>query len=83
VAESARPQPGTGPDATAVYALGSSHGASARLQRQADELAADSAAPVTTTTHHPVRHRRGAGLAPHLPAVQAGPRLDYPENPRP
>ena len=43
MAESARPQAGTGPDA-AVYALGSSHGESARLQRQADELAADSAA---------------------------------------
>jgi SAM-dependent methyltransferase len=33
----------SGPEATAVYALGSSHGESARLQRQADELAADSA----------------------------------------
>ena len=44
MAESAQPQPGTGPDATAVYPLGSSHGESARLQRQADELAADSAA---------------------------------------
>jgi hypothetical protein len=44
VAESARPQPGTGPDATAVYPLGCSHGESARLERQADELAADSAA---------------------------------------
>jgi SAM-dependent methyltransferase len=31
-------------DASAVYALGSSHGESARLQRQADELAPDSAA---------------------------------------
>jgi ubiquinone/menaquinone biosynthesis C-methylase UbiE len=35
---------GTGPDAAAVYALGSSHGESTRLQRQAEELAADSAA---------------------------------------
>jgi SAM-dependent methyltransferase len=34
----------TGQDATAVYALGSSLGESARLQRQAEELAADSAA---------------------------------------
>jgi SAM-dependent methyltransferase len=41
-----RPQPAaTGPDAAAVYALGSSSSSeSARLQRQADELAADSAA---------------------------------------
>jgi ubiquinone/menaquinone biosynthesis C-methylase UbiE len=34
----------TGPDVGAVYPLGSSPGESARLQRQADELAADSAA---------------------------------------
>jgi ubiquinone/menaquinone biosynthesis C-methylase UbiE len=34
----------TGQDAGAVYALGSSQGESARLQRQAEELAADSAA---------------------------------------
>src|SRR5713101_2547880 len=44
VAESVRPPARTGPDATAVYALGSSHGESARLQRQSDELARDSAA---------------------------------------
>jgi hypothetical protein len=44
VTESIRPPVDTRPDATAVYALGSSHGESARLQRQADELAADSAA---------------------------------------
>jgi hypothetical protein len=43
VAESAGPPTVTGPDAAALYALGSSHGESARLQRQADELAADSA----------------------------------------
>ena len=36
----------TGQDANAVYALGSSLGESARLQRQAEELAADSAALV-------------------------------------
>ena len=35
---------GEGQDASAVYALGSSEGESARLQRQADELAPDSAA---------------------------------------
>jgi ubiquinone/menaquinone biosynthesis C-methylase UbiE len=35
---------GEGQDASAVYPLGSSAGESARLQRQADELAADSAA---------------------------------------
>ena len=34
----------TGPGVVAVYALGSSGGESARLRRQADELAADSAA---------------------------------------
>ncbi len=44
MAESVHPQTGIGPDATGVYALGSSRGESARLQRQADELAADSAA---------------------------------------
>ncbi len=35
---------GAAPDPNAVYTLGSSHGESARLQRQADEFAADSAA---------------------------------------
>jgi ubiquinone/menaquinone biosynthesis C-methylase UbiE len=35
---------GDGPDVTAIYPLGSSAGESARLQRQADELAPDSAA---------------------------------------
>jgi SAM-dependent methyltransferase len=44
VAESGQPRNGTDPAATALYALGSSHGESARLQRQADELSADSAA---------------------------------------
>ena len=46
MAELVRPAPGTGPgqDPNVVYALGSSPGESARLQRQADELAADSAA---------------------------------------
>jgi SAM-dependent methyltransferase len=42
MAESVRP-PDAQPRANEVYALGSSHGESARLQRQADELAADSA----------------------------------------
>jgi ubiquinone/menaquinone biosynthesis C-methylase UbiE len=43
--ESPRPVAGaTSPDASAVYPLGSSRGESARLQRQAQELAADSAA---------------------------------------
>jgi ubiquinone/menaquinone biosynthesis C-methylase UbiE len=43
--ESLRPVAGvTSPDAGAVYPLGSSRGESARLQRQAEELAADSAA---------------------------------------
>jgi hypothetical protein len=46
MAEHSRPVTGTTKDhdANAVYALGSSRGESARLQRQADELAADSAA---------------------------------------
>jgi hypothetical protein len=44
VAESGQLPTGPGPQATAIYALGSSHGESARLQRQADELAGDSAA---------------------------------------
>ena len=45
MAEPVRPVPGTRPgqDPTVGYALGSSPGESARLQRQADELAADSA----------------------------------------
>jgi ubiquinone/menaquinone biosynthesis C-methylase UbiE len=43
--ESLRPAAGaTSPDASAVYPLGGSRGESARLQRQAEELAADSAA---------------------------------------
>ena len=45
MAESIRPAAGTtAQDAAAVYALGSSPGESARLQHQAEELAADSAA---------------------------------------
>jgi SAM-dependent methyltransferase len=45
MAESIRSATGAeGQDANAVYALGSSPGESARLQRQAEELAADSAA---------------------------------------
>jgi ubiquinone/menaquinone biosynthesis C-methylase UbiE len=46
MAEPVRPAAGTTPgqDPNAVYALGCSPGESARLQRQADELAADSAA---------------------------------------
>ena len=45
MAEPIRPARGTAPgqDPNVVYALGSSPGESARLQRQADELAADSA----------------------------------------
>jgi SAM-dependent methyltransferase len=45
MAESIRPATGAeGQDANVVYALGSSPGESTRLQRQAEELAADSAA---------------------------------------
>jgi ubiquinone/menaquinone biosynthesis C-methylase UbiE len=42
--QSAAEGSGAGQDANAVYALGSSQGESTRLQRQADELAPDSAA---------------------------------------
>ena len=42
--EPASARAGDGPGVTAVYPLGSSAGESARLQRQADELAPDSAA---------------------------------------
>ena len=42
--ESKQPPSGVGPDANAVYSLGSSEGERARLERQADELLPDSAA---------------------------------------
>src|SRR5215469_10743686 len=51
----------TGHDATAVYALGSSPGESARLHRQAEELAADSAALLDK-----------AGLRPGQSAIDLG-----------
>jgi predicted methyltransferase len=61
VAGSVRPPAGTGTDATAVYALGSSHGESARLQRQADELSRHSAALLDRV-----------GLAPGHSAIDLG-----------
>ena len=69
MAEPARPVTGTAPgqDPNAVYALGSSPGESARLQRQADELAADSAALLDRTGLRPGQSAidaRNTGLAP-------------------
>jgi SAM-dependent methyltransferase len=61
VAGSVRPPAGTGTDATAVYALGSSHDESARLQRQADELSRHSAALLDRV-----------GLAPGHSAIDLG-----------
>jgi ubiquinone/menaquinone biosynthesis C-methylase UbiE len=59
---SPRPAAGVmGPDASAVYPLGSSPGESARLQRQAGELAADSAALLER-----------AGLRPGQSAIDLG-----------
>ncbi len=52
---------GGGPDVAAVYPLGSSAGESARLQRQADELAPDSAALLDRV-----------GLAPGHSAIDLG-----------
>lgn len=56
--------PAAGPDPHVVYALGSSPGESARLQQQADELAADSAALSA-------RETRASTVPPHasLPVV--------------
>jgi SAM-dependent methyltransferase len=62
MAESNHPGTGTtGHDANAAYALGSSPGESARLQRQAEELAADSAALLDR-----------AGLRPGQAAIDLG-----------
>jgi ubiquinone/menaquinone biosynthesis C-methylase UbiE len=62
VSGSTRPAPGTtGQDPNAVYPLGSSQGESTRLQRQAEELAADSAA---------LLHR--VGLRPGHSAIDLG-----------
>jgi cyclopropane fatty-acyl-phospholipid synthase-like methyltransferase len=63
MAESVRSATGTTPgqDPNVIYALGSSSGESARLQRQADELAADSAALLD-----------GVGLRPEQSAIDLG-----------
>src|SRR5215469_3042416 len=67
----------TGHDATAVYALGSSPGESARLQRQAEELAADSAALLDRAGLRPGQSAIDLGCGPRgildLLAGRAGP----------
>jgi ubiquinone/menaquinone biosynthesis C-methylase UbiE len=78
MAESTRPATGTtGHDATAVYALGSSLGESARLHRQADELAADSAALLDRVGLRPGQAAIDLGCGPRgivdLLAERAGP----------
>jgi SAM-dependent methyltransferase len=65
MAESSRPATGTkGQDAKAVYALGSSPGESARLQRQAEELAADSAALLDRISLQPGQAAIDLGCGP-------------------
>jgi SAM-dependent methyltransferase len=54
----------TGPDAAAVYPLGSSHGESARLRRQADELAADTAVLLDRTGLRPGQSAIDLGCGP-------------------
>jgi SAM-dependent methyltransferase len=53
-----------GPDPNAIYALGSSPGESARLQRQADELAADSAALLDKVRLRPGQSAIDLGCGP-------------------
>jgi ubiquinone/menaquinone biosynthesis C-methylase UbiE len=55
----------TGRDANAVYALGSSLGESARLQRQAEELAADSAALLDRVVLRPGHSAIDLGCGTH------------------
>jgi SAM-dependent methyltransferase len=64
--ESIRPAADSGPvqDANAVYALGSSQDESARLLRQADELAADSAALLDRTGLRPGHSAIDLGCGP-------------------
>jgi ubiquinone/menaquinone biosynthesis C-methylase UbiE len=66
MAESGRPAAGAGngQEAIAVYALGSSAGESARLQRQADELAACSAALLDRVSLRPGHHAIDLGCGP-------------------
>jgi len=56
--------PKLGQDANATYALGSSPGESARLQRQADELAADSAALLDKVRLRPGQSAIDLGCGP-------------------
>jgi SAM-dependent methyltransferase len=58
------PAAGTGPDATAVYALGSSKAESDRLLRQADELAADDAALLDRMALRPGQSAIDLGCGP-------------------
>ena len=60
--QAADPEPGQ--DANALYALGSSPGESARLQRQADELAADSAALLDKVRLRPGQSAIDLGCGP-------------------
>jgi SAM-dependent methyltransferase len=65
--ESSRPVvagSGEGQDANAIYALGSSAGESARLQRQADELAPDSAALLDRVALQPGQAAIDLGCGP-------------------
>ncbi len=55
---------GTGPDATAIYSLGSSEGETARLQRQAGELAPDSHALLDRTGLRPGQSAIDLGCGP-------------------
>ncbi len=68
MAEASRPATDTkgtkGQDAKAVYALGSSPGESARLQRQAEELAADSAALLDRISLRPGQAAIDLGCGP-------------------
>jgi SAM-dependent methyltransferase len=60
--QAADPEPGQ--DANALYALGSSPGESARLQRQADELAVDSAALLDKVRLRPGQSAIDLGCGP-------------------
>ena len=64
MAEPAQPHTGTRPDPTAVYALGSSSGESDRLRRQAEELAADSAALLNRVAPRPGQSAIDLGCGP-------------------
>jgi hypothetical protein len=69
---------GDGPGVTAVYPLGSSAGESARLRRQADELAPDSAALLDRVGLRPGQSAIDLGCGPRgpqAPMTTAGSRL--------